>query len=494
MSTPELISPSKNSSQTEKQQPKSYSASLVYILAGIIICLLIILIALLFSPASEQVVSYTSLEKSGEIKISEKKKTIASDEPINEKIQIDWLIKKTEAETARLTIWAQKNYLRALALAKEAENLKLEKKYQLSEKKFRLAISQIDETLSNKDIIFKNLVRQADSLFIEEKLTQANELYLQAQAINKNDNEISRKIARIDTRDKVNTLYYSSMEKEKNEQFKQAIELIIQARSIEPEYVKLKNKLTELESEKLKKEFNESISSLLEALENKNFSRAKKKLEIARKINASEPIITEMTQRLSAAINQNKIFVFLKKGAEQEKKELWQQANISYNKILAIEPYESQALVNKRRVEAFLHYNKLLDVIIAKPERLQNDKVLRKSKKSLQFVLTELKHKSELLFNKDKQPGLIKKISIVEQIIKNVSVKVKVKISSDNETDVSLYKVGKFGKLLEKNIELRPGKYTIVGSRSGYRDYRKTFIVSGSDELIEIIVQCRDKI
>jgi hypothetical protein len=67
-------------------------------------------------------------------------------------------------------------------------------------------------------------------------------------------------------------------------------------------------------------------------------------------------------------------------------------------------------------------------------------------------------------------------------------------IKSDNETDVIIFKVAKFGKIKEKIIQLRPGKYTIVGSKMGYRDYRKIINVTASDQNIMINVLCREKI
>ncbi len=65
---------------------------------------------------------------------------------------------------------------------------------------------------------------------------------------------------------------------------------------------------------------------------------------------------------------------------------------------------------------------------------------------------------------------------------------------SDNQTDVAIYKVGKFGKFSSREIELKPGKYTIVGSRSGFRDVRKviTILADMADKTIQ--VRCEEPI
>ena len=45
-------------------------------------------------------------------------------------------------------------------------------------------------------------------------------------------------------------------------------------------------------------------------------------------------------------------------------------------------------------------------------------------------------------------------------------------LRSDKLTDVTLYRVGRFGRFSEHRLMLRPGEYTAVGSRIGYRDVR----------------------
>ncbi len=504
MPTPDLISPSKITQQTEEPQNKNYSGTLVYVLSGIIICLLLIVSAMLFLPEAENIDINQSQDKTSELKPGVREEKTAQknssqekailNEAVNEKIEIDWMVKKTQAENENMAVWAKENYEQALILAKTAAKLKIEKNFRLSEKKFQLAIELIDEDLKNKENIFKQFQTQADSLFKEENLLSAKDYYLKAQSIKKDNSEVNRKLARIDTRDEVLSLYQNSLEKEKNHQLDSAIKLINKAMIIEPEYKKLKKRQVLLKSKKLQQVFNKTISQLLEALENNDLKQAKNSLQTAKKLKPEDSVISEMTLRVTAAVNQHEINRLKKKAGQQEKQELWQQAEDSYKKILAIDAHESQAIVSKRRVAAYIYFNKLLNAIVSKPERLQNDKVLQKSEKSLKYVKAELKHKSELLFNKIKKPKLKQKIATAEQIIKNASKKIKVKISSDNETDVALYKTGKFGKLIEKNIELRPGEYTIVGSRPGYRDFRKKFTVSASDQMIEIRVQCRDKI
>ncbi len=69
-----------------------------------------------------------------------------------------------------------------------------------------------------------------------------------------------------------------------------------------------------------------------------------------------------------------------------------------------------------------------------------------------------------------------------------------VRLHSDNFTDVTVYKVGRFGRFASRDIVLLPGSYVAVGTRTGYRDVRVKFAVSAGPEAIEITVRCQEKI
>ena len=69
-----------------------------------------------------------------------------------------------------------------------------------------------------------------------------------------------------------------------------------------------------------------------------------------------------------------------------------------------------------------------------------------------------------------------------------------VEIRSDNETEVSIYKVGRLGSFETRQIELRPGTYVAAGSRPGYRDVRLEFQVGPEVDMQPIVVRCEEPI
>jgi len=71
---------------------------------------------------------------------------------------------------------------------------------------------------------------------------------------------------------------------------------------------------------------------------------------------------------------------------------------------------------------------------------------------------------------------------------------VKIAIESDNNTRVAVYRVGKFGRFSIHELELRPGTYTVVGTRDGYQDVRQKIVVKPGLQSLRITVKCRVKI
>ena len=54
--------------------------------------------------------------------------------------------------------------------------------------------------------------------------------------------------------------------------------------------------------------------------------------------------------------------------------------------------------------------------------------------------------------------------------------------------------LGALGAFTAKDLELRPGTYTVIGSRNGYRDVRQTFTVRPGRNLPPINVVCVEPI
>jgi hypothetical protein len=61
-------------------------------------------------------------------------------------------------------------------------------------------------------------------------------------------------------------------------------------------------------------------------------------------------------------------------------------------------------------------------------------------------------------------------------------------------TSVQIYHVGKLGQFTSQQLELRPGTYTVVGSRPGYRDVRQTLTVKPGAAQATMDIRCEETV
>ena len=82
----------------------------------------------------------------------------------------------------------------------------------------------------------------------------------------------------------------------------------------------------------------------------------------------------------------------------------------------------------------------------------------------------------------------------LSRLLKRAATPLTVELVSDNQTDVSVFKVGRFGAFDRQQLELRPGVYVAVGVRQGYRDVRVEFRVAPEIDMQPVVVRCEEPI
>ena len=82
----------------------------------------------------------------------------------------------------------------------------------------------------------------------------------------------------------------------------------------------------------------------------------------------------------------------------------------------------------------------------------------------------------------------------LSRLLKRASTPLPVQLVSDGLTEVSVFKIGRFGMFMAQDLELRPGNYVAVGIRPGYRDVRVEFRVAPEIDMQPVVVVCQEPI
>jgi tetratricopeptide (TPR) repeat protein len=231
-------------------------------------------------------------------------------------------------------------------------------------------------------------------------------------------------------------------------------------------------------------QFETLMSKAFSALSSERYEDAEQgfKAALAMRPNAAEAKDGLVQARQGLALD--KIALAQARGAAFEKRELWDRAIDQYESALAADKTLVFAKEGLERSRSRAALDAKLSNLIANPTLLFRDDVLEGAR-----MLLEQAHAIP-------EPGsrLNGQIDRLTQLIAAATTPVTVELRSDAQTEVTLYRVGHLGVFTAKQVELRPGEYTAVGSRDGYRDVRETFTVLPGSTPAPVNVVCSETI
>ena len=167
-----------------------------------------------------------------------------------------------------------------------------------------------------------------------------------------------------------------------------------------------------------------------------------------------------------------------------ERRELWEQAIRLYRDLLETDATLTFAQEGLERTQLRGDLDLKLTNLIENPNLLFDDRILNDANE----LLADARAVAEV------GPRLEEQTANLGRLVRLASTPVAVELHSDAMTEVTLFRVGALGNFNVKQVELRPGTYTLVGSRIGFRDVRETFTVLPGRKLAPILVQCVESI
>jgi len=230
--------------------------------------------------------------------------------------------------------------------------------------------------------------------------------------------------------------------------------------------------------------FQQLVSEGLAAFHNSDYPVARQKLISAKSLKPNSLEVQDALSQVDQAMRLARIDKLQKQALGAEQTENWQYALKSYQAVLDVDQNVQFAIRGKKRAAEQIRIAKRLDFFLAQPDTLESEGQLKKA-----ILLL-----SEAGDVEPQGPKLTDRIVQLQRLVNIAKAPVKITIESDNLTDVAVYKVGKLGRFDVRELELRPGTYTVVGARDGYQDVRHKIVVKPGRQPIRVIVKCRVKI
>ncbi len=173
-----------------------------------------------------------------------------------------------------------------------------------------------------------------------------------------------------------------------------------------------------------------------------------------------------------------------REGRRLEQAEQWQRAVATYREALELDSAVLFARDGLARSQPRAEMDQRLREVAASPMRLSNPAVARETAQ----LLDQAKAVSP------RGPTLATQIAAVEQALELANTPVPVTLRSDALTEVTVYKVARLGRFEQRELQLRPGTYTAVGNRVGYRDVRERFTIEPGAPSLTVTIACTEAI
>lgn len=226
------------------------------------------------------------------------------------------------------------------------------------------------------------------------------------------------------------------------------------------------------------------ITRGLTALEEQKYEKALDAFTAAGERQPSAPEVADGLARARSGLTRQAIAGHLARATEAEGAESWQQAVTEYRAALTLDPDLGAARTGLKRSEERLQLTQRMLYHLENPNRLATTEVLEEA--------TDLAEEAKTV--SPEGPRHLDLVQRLEALIKEVSTPVPVILQSDGRTEVVLYRVGQLGAFEQQRVDLRPGTYTVIGRRSGFRDVRVKFQIRPGTPPEPIVIRCTEGI
>ncbi|MGB0631769.1 MAG: hypothetical protein ACPGRZ_13850, partial [Alphaproteobacteria bacterium] len=349
---------------------------------------------------------------------------------------------------------------------------------------FQQAITLLETLAGSKDDRYRLAVAEGNGALASENADSASAAFGQALALRPGDPLASAGLARAQSLPDVLTFMEQGRRLDLSGDLDGAFRAYRGAADLDPAYLPAQEETRRTGELITDRDYRRAVSDVLRAIDDARFNAAEKALVQAGKLRPGTPEIRDIGQRLQQK-RQAAAIVRLSRGARLSMRdENWLKAKSQYERILAIDRTVADAAAGLERADRMVQLHRQIALYLDDPDRLSSNAPLDHARQ----VLRSAKSVS------DAGPRLTEETSRLENLIAAAEQPRPVVLKSDGETAVTIYRVARFGTFRIKRLELRPGKYTAVGSRPGFRDVRVEFRVSGTGVPTTLVVQCLERI
>jgi len=394
------------------------------------------------------------------------------------------LRRQTALEAEGVVLWAEQEFAAALENLATADALFSESRFSQATDVYRQTLATLNAIDESRSERLEAALDAGGRALENADGSEAQRQFGIALAIDAANETAQRGVQRAQTIEEVVALLAGGEAREQSGELEHAKADYERAVALDEHFEEGHTALRRVRQKIADRAFQRAMSETLNAIDRGAFDEANQSLGRARRLRPGATEVAETGSRLAAAEQRYQLDGLKEQGRGLEQQERWREAADKYAAALAIDPYVGFAEAGRKRSLEMAAIFEQLARYIDEPQRLESAAPLANARR----LLEALKGLS------DPGPELARKLASLERLIAQAGTPVSVMLHSDNQTEVTVYKVGRLGRFDQRQLQLRPGRYTAVGARAGYRDARVEFRVVPGESAGPIMIRCEERI
>ncbi len=383
-------------------------------------------------------------------------------------------------EAMQVETWAAESYDAARNLAHAGDEAFVEERHAAAIESYRAAADALEELIaaghSRFETALANAVQAIDALD-----TSAAERWLaEARLIKPANPDLQSAARRAERLPEIVVLFREAHNHELAAEWDAALGAYANIRTLDPETSGLGNAIAEARQQRAAQRLQSFLSAGFASLSDGKLDEAGSSFNKALAMDPGNGAALGGLQQIAEQGLVRQVDALQRQATAAEGREDWSAAAQAFAAILTLDANIQFAREGLARAQQQTEALAALRDIVAQAESLSSDRRFATARETL-AIAEKLEPRG---------PVLAESIAEVEALLSFHADPVRVVLRSDNATEVLLSNVGPLGRFAELQLDLRPGAYTLIGSRDGCRDVRAT--ISVRIDMPPVDIRCRE--
>lgn len=381
-----------------------------------------------------------------------------------------------------IAAWGADELARIKDRANTADALFIDENFDAAIDEYAAALADLQALAAKGETLFEEAVTAGLAALAARDVEAASSAFDQALAMRPEDSRANAGARRAATLPEVIAELREAERAILREEYDVAYGHVVEARRLDPETTGLDELSSEIASARTAKRRDAQLSSAFAALAAGRHEAALDAFDTVLKENPANASALAGRQQTVQAQTLAAIDSLRAKALAEAQAEDWEAALRSYDAVLAIDSSLQFARDGKAQVRERVMLIRAMDSVLADPGQLSSDQEFAAAKETLALAAEQA----------DAGAAFSRRVTEFRDLVAKSAQPVPLVLVSDNATEVTIHKVGTLGTFETHELELRPGRYVIVGSQVGCRDVRREIVLSSG--MAPVDIRCAERI